>query len=132
MTFANRLGIIAIVQVEYGVLKMFQLRYVQNDVIGIRATEGHIAIHSSHPWLSMIREGDKFFLAVVAGLEEGYETVVKIFPNPLRTLDLKPTTSVTLTGITGRRSALEVRFPAPPTQRSDESTAGQGTGCELR
>lgn len=57
------------------------------------------------------REGDKFFLAVVAGLEEGYETVVKIFPNPLRTLELKPSTSVTLAGIKGRASALEVRFP---------------------
>lgn len=29
---------------------------------------------------------------MVAGLEEGYETVVKIFPNPLRTLDFKPST----------------------------------------
>jgi hypothetical protein len=56
-------------------------------------------------------EGDKFFLAVIAGLEEGYETVVKIFPNPLRTLELKPNTSVTLTGITGRGPALEVLFP---------------------
>lgn len=57
------------------------------------------------------REGERFFLAVVAGLEEGYETVVKIFPNPLRTLAFKPSTSVTLAGITGQRSALEVRFP---------------------
>ncbi len=51
-------------------------------------------------------------LAVVAGLEEGYETVVKIFPNPLRTLEFKPSSSVTLAGITGRRSGLEVRFPS--------------------
>ncbi len=69
-------------------------------------------------------EGDKFFLAVVAGLEEGYDTVVKIFPNPLRTLEFKPSTSVTLAGITGRRSALEVRFPshgveAPATKVTD-------------
>jgi hypothetical protein len=68
------------------------------------------------------REGERFFLAVVAGLEEGYETVVKIFPNPLRTLDFKPSTSVTLAGITGRRSALEVRFPT----RDDEDTAANG------
>ena len=61
------------------------------------------------------REGGKFFLAVVAGLEEGYETVVKMFPNPLRTLDLRPTTSVTLTGIRSRGSALVVRFPAGAT-----------------
>jgi hypothetical protein len=57
------------------------------------------------------REGDKFFLAVVAGLEEGYETVVRVFPNPLRVLDLKPNTSVTLTGITEGRSAVQIRFP---------------------
>lgn len=60
-----------------------------------------------------LREGHKFFLAVVAGLEEGYDTVVKIFPNPLRTLEFEPSTSVTLAGITGRKSALEVRFPSP-------------------
>jgi len=57
-------------------------------------------------------EEDKFFLAVVAGLEEGYETIVKIFPNPLRTLELMPTTSVILGGIRMRGSALEIRFPA--------------------
>lgn len=67
---------------------------------------------TAHEAERAVREGDKFFLAVVAGLEEGYETVVKIFPNPLRTLDLRPTTSVTLTGIRGRGSALEIRFPA--------------------
>jgi hypothetical protein len=68
------------------------------------------------------REGDKFFLAVIGGLEQGYETVVRVFANPLRTLDLKPTTSVTLTGVTGKRSALEVRFP-----RQGEEQAGTPT-----
>lgn len=58
------------------------------------------------------REGEKFFLAVIAGLETGYETVVKIFANPLKTLDLAPDGSVTLTGITGEKPALEVRFPS--------------------
>lgn len=57
------------------------------------------------------REGEKFYLAVVAGLEEGYETVVRIFPNPLRNLDLKPTTSVSLTGIRDQKRAITVRFP---------------------
>jgi hypothetical protein len=57
------------------------------------------------------REGDRFFLVVVGGLEVGYETVVKVIPNPLRSLRVKPTTSVTLEGITkGAGSALEVRF----------------------
>jgi hypothetical protein len=67
-------------------------------------------------------EGDKFFLAVVAGLEEGYDTVVKIFPNPLRTLEFKPSTAVTLAGITGgRKPALEVRFPS----KKDEGTVAK-------
>jgi hypothetical protein len=71
-------------------------------------------------------EGDKFFLAVIAGLEQGYETVVRVFPNPLRNLDLKPTTSVTLTGVTARRPALEVRFPADggPSATLASATAG--------
>ena len=56
------------------------------------------------------REGNKFYLAVVAGLEEGYETIVKVFPNPLRKLGLKSNTSVTLTGIVRRKSAIRVRF----------------------
>ena len=34
------------------------------------------------------REGDRFYLAIVAGLEEGYETVVRIIPNPPRNLAL--------------------------------------------
>jgi hypothetical protein len=55
-------------------------------------------------------EGNKFYLAVVAGLEEGYETIVNVIPNPLRKLDLKPNTSVTLTGITRCKSAIRVRF----------------------
>ena len=67
-------------------------------------------------------ERDKFNLAVVAGLEEGYDTVVKIFPNPLRILELKPNTSVTLTGIRRRGKVLTVRLHA----LADE-TAALGT-----
>jgi hypothetical protein len=69
-----------------------------------------------------LREGNKFFLAVVAGLEEGYDTVVKIFPNPVRNLTMKPTTSVTLAGISGGAAALEVRFPEPNTGSSSDTT----------
>ncbi|MCH8815958.1 MAG: hypothetical protein IH957_12875 [Chloroflexi bacterium] len=58
-----------------------------------------------------LSEGEKFFLAVVAGLEEGYETIVKIFPDPLRTLELKEGTSLTLSGIRTKGVALYVRFP---------------------
>lgn len=57
-----------------------------------------------------IREGNNYFLAVVAGLEEGYETVVRIIANPLRNLTVKDNTSVTLAGLHSVQSALEVRF----------------------
>jgi hypothetical protein len=58
------------------------------------------------------REGDRYHLAVVAGLEQGYETVVRIIPNPLRNLPLRPSTSVTLAGIRGERRAITIRLDA--------------------
>jgi hypothetical protein len=61
------------------------------------------------------REGDRFYLAVIAGLEQGYETVVRIIPNPLRNLALKPSTSVTLAGIRDERRAITIRFNAGTT-----------------
>jgi hypothetical protein len=69
----------------------------------------------------------QFFLAVIAGLEEGYETIVRLIADPLRTLELKPTTSVTLTGIAAASSALEVRFPhsaASSTARATDREVG--------
>lgn len=57
-----------------------------------------------------IREGKNYFLAVVAGLEEGYDTVVRIIANPLANLTVKDSTSVTLAGLHSVKSALEVRF----------------------
>lgn len=58
-----------------------------------------------------LKEKDKFFLAIIGGLERGYETIVKIFPDPLRSLEIKADTSVRLTGVNRRRAPLEVRFP---------------------
>jgi hypothetical protein len=55
-------------------------------------------------------EGNRFYLAIVAGLEEGYDTVVRIIPNPLRNLAFKPSTSVTLAGIRDERRAIAIRF----------------------
>jgi hypothetical protein len=71
-----------------------------------------------------VREGNKFFLAVIAGLEEGYDTAVRIFPNPLRTLKPKPNTSVTLTGITECKEALTVRFSPPSAGATAEEISG--------
>ncbi|MGH3079628.1 MAG: sacsin N-terminal ATP-binding-like domain-containing protein [Gaiellaceae bacterium] len=66
-------------------------------------------------------EGDRFFLALVAGVEVGYETIVKVIPNPLRNLKFKPTSSVTLGGIErGGGTAVEVRFGPPPHESDGE------------
>lgn len=65
-----------------------------------------------------VREGDRFYLAIVAGLEQGYVTVVRIIPNPVRNLALKPSMSMTLAGIRDERRAITIRFIA--------ATAGTG------
>ena len=53
---------------------------------------------------------DKFYLAVVSGLEDGYEDiVVKLFDQPMKTLDWEKGTSIKLSGIRSKR-ALEVRL----------------------
>lgn len=52
------------------------------------------------------RVGKDFFLVVVAGLERGYETTVRIIADPLRSLDWRPNAHVTLTGIRSKRAAL--------------------------
>ncbi|MER8573477.1 hypothetical protein [Mesorhizobium sp. M1374] len=58
-----------------------------------------------------LKQNGKFFLAVIGGLEQGYETVVKIFPDPFRTLAIKEDSSVRLSGVTRRKAPLEIRFP---------------------
>ena len=52
---------------------------------------------------------EKFYLAVVSGLEEGHETIVKLFARPMETLDLEEGTAIKLSGIRSRR-AIEVRL----------------------
>ena len=51
--------------------------------------------------------GDDFFLVVIEGLEEGYETVLRLIPRPLDTLAWQSDASVRLAGVK-RRTALEV------------------------
>lgn len=58
-------------------------------------------------------EKENFFLAIISGLEEGYETIVKVFVNPLQSLDLKANTSVTLSGIIKRGSAIKISLKTP-------------------
>jgi hypothetical protein len=57
------------------------------------------------------RDGDKYFLVVIAGLEKGYDTQLKIFSNPLRVLQLKPNTSVSLKNISTSSHCITVHFP---------------------
>jgi hypothetical protein len=64
-----------------------------------------------------LQEAAKYYLVVVAGLEEGYETVVRIIADPVNTLQPQPATTVVLGGIENVRRPIEVRFgSAAPAQ----------------
>ena len=52
---------------------------------------------------------ERFYLAVVGGLEEGYETMVRLFARPMETLDMREGTSIKLSGIRSK-PAIEVRL----------------------
>jgi hypothetical protein len=52
---------------------------------------------------------DSFYLVVVSGLEEGYETVLHIYNNPLRSLDWYPSRSIIVSGLKSK-PAVEVRI----------------------
>lgn len=57
-----------------------------------------------------LKDGKKYYLAVVAGLEEGHETVVRIVADPVRALTVQRSTSVILGGINSADRSIEVRF----------------------
>lgn len=52
---------------------------------------------------------DSFYLVVVSGLEEGYETILHIYKNPLRTLDWSPSRSLVVSGLKAKQ-AVQVRL----------------------
>jgi hypothetical protein len=64
------------------------------------------------------RARSAFFLAVVAGLEEGKPTVIRIISNPLGELEWRRTSSLTLAGVKSAR-ALEI-----PIEVSSSTTNG--------
>lgn len=66
-----------------------------------------------------LKDGKRYYLAVVAGLEEGYETIVRIIADPVHTLDPQKSTTVVLGGIQGTKKPIEVRFSS----RRSEPTA---------
>lgn len=49
------------------------------------------------------KERKKYYLAVITGLEEGYETVVRIYNNPVDTLDWSPSSKVVFSGFSAKR-----------------------------
>ncbi len=57
-----------------------------------------------------LRDGNKYYLAVVAGLEEGFETVIRIIANPVLTLEVQESTSVVLAGVLDAKKPIEVRL----------------------
>jgi hypothetical protein len=59
-------------------------------------------------------DGRKYHLAVVAGLEEGYETVVRIVADPVHTLQVQRSTEVVLGGVLTAAKPIEVRFGVAP------------------
>jgi hypothetical protein len=58
-----------------------------------------------------IEQGDKYFLAVVSGLEADQETMIRIIADPLRTLDLVPAHGLVLGGVLSR-ARIEYRVEA--------------------
>lgn len=57
-----------------------------------------------------LKDGGKYYLAVVAGLEHGYETVVRIIADPVHALTVQRSTSVILGGLDSAERSIEVRF----------------------
>jgi len=52
---------------------------------------------------------DSFYLVVVSGLEEGYETILHIYKNPLRTLVWSPSRSIVVSGLKSKQ-AVQVKL----------------------
>ncbi len=60
-------------------------------------------------WMVRLALGN-FYLVVVAGLEEGFETVLRIVPDPANTLEASAKTGVELRGIRSVAKPIDVHF----------------------
>lgn len=69
--------------------------------------------HTANEAERAYRDRETFFLAVVSGLEEGEQTEVRLIEQPLETLDWKPQTNVTLSGVL-RKPALHIVLTEHP------------------
>ena len=57
-----------------------------------------------------LERGRKFYLVVVAGLEEGFETVLRIIPDPANVLEASAATGIELRGIRSVAKPIDVHF----------------------
>lgn len=73
--------------------------------------------------------GKDFYLAVVAGLEEDYPTVIKLFAKPLEALDWTKGTSIKLAGVKSKR-ALEIHLDAADASNATLRTTPDITDVE--
>ncbi len=65
--------------------------------------------------------GPNYWLAVVTGLEEGFNTEIRVFANPLQTLPWTPSSSVLVSGLqSGRRLVIDVHGHAEVTEDGPE------------
>ena len=69
---------------------------------------------------------DSFYLVVVAGLEEGYETILNIYKNPLRSLDWSPSRSIVVSGLKTKQ-ALQIRLgvDTPVTENTSDPSPSE-------
>lgn len=82
--------------------KLFEIKAHGGDI------PDSVSIELSEVRAAKDSPGD-FYLAVVGGLEEGYETVIRLFARPLESLDWAQGTSIKLLGVHSKR-AIEVRL----------------------
>lgn len=59
---------------------------------------------------AQVAKPGEFFLAIVTGLEKGYQTQVRIIPDPLEVLDWGEDGSLTLTGLRNVGIVVEVEL----------------------
>ncbi|HEY8885219.1 MAG TPA: hypothetical protein VIO35_07910, partial [Chloroflexota bacterium] len=76
-----------------------------------REMPDHVVLTANEAERATLATGN-FYLVVVAGLEEGFQTTVKIIPRPLQNLAWQPTTSVSLGGIRHARG-VHLRISEP-------------------
>jgi hypothetical protein len=61
---------------------------------------------------------DSFYLVVVSGLEEGYETILHLYKNPLRTLVWSPRHSIVVSGLKSKQAVqVKLDVDSPPAKK---------------